>query len=131
MPIAVASFVLDSFDEDPPFIEDPGVSYARVKITKSFRGDIEAGSIVEMLSVRAENGGAGYVAIERISGSVHGHAGSFALLHVGTMAGESQWARWPIVPGSGTGDLALIAGEGRVEIAPDGSHQLHLDYQLF
>jgi hypothetical protein len=130
VPIAVASFVLDSFDEEPPFVEDPGVNYTRIKITKSFRGDIEAQSTVEMLSVRAENRGAGYVAVERLSGSVHGHAGSFALLHVGTMAGEIQWARWPIVPGSGTGGLARIAGEGRVEIAPDGSHQLHLDYEL-
>ena len=80
--------------------------------------------------MRAENGGAGYVAVERISGSVHGRSGSFAVLHMGTMAGESQWARWPVVPGSGTGDLARIAGEGRIEIAPDGTHQLHLDYQL-
>ena len=130
MPIAVSSFVIDSFDEESPFVEDPGVQYARIRITKTFRGDIEAQSTVEMLSVRAENGGAGYVAVERISGSVHGRSGSFAVLHMGTMAGESQWARWPVVPGSGTGDLARIAGEGRIEIAPDGTHQLHLDYQL-
>ncbi len=90
MPIAVSSFVLESFDEEPPFMEDPGVQYARIRIAKTFRGDIEAKSTVEMLSVRAENGGAGYVAVERISGSVHGRSGSFALLHVGTMAGESQ-----------------------------------------
>jgi hypothetical protein len=131
VPIAVATFVLDSFDEEPPFIEDSDVSYARIKIVKSFRGDIEAESTVEMLSVRAENGGAGYVAVERVSGTVHGHGGSFALLHVGTMTVESQWAKWPIVPGSGTGGLVRIAGEGRVEISPDGSHQLHLDYELF
>jgi hypothetical protein len=46
------------------------------------------------------------------------------------MAGESQWARWPVVAGSGTGDLARISGEGRIEIAADGAHQLHLDYEL-
>lgn len=130
MPIAVSSFVLDSFDEEPPFVEDPGVQYARIRIAKTFRGDIEAQSTVEMLSVRAENGGAGYVAVERIAGSVHGRSGSFAVLHVGTMAGESQWARWPVVPGSGTGDLARISGEGRIEIAHDGAHQLHLDYEF-
>jgi hypothetical protein len=111
-------------------VEDPGVQYARIRIAKTFRGDIEAQSTVEMLSVRAENGGAGYVAVERIAGSVHGRSGSFAVLHVGTMAGESQWARWPVVPGSGTGDLARISGEGRIEIAHDGAHQLHLDYEF-
>jgi hypothetical protein len=130
MPIAVCSFVLDSFDEEPPFVEDPGVQYARVRIAKTFRGDIEAHSTVEMLSVRAENGSAGYVAVERIAGSVQGRSGSFALLHIGTMAGESQWARWPIVTGSGTGDLARITGEGRIEISAEGEHRLHLDYEL-
>jgi hypothetical protein len=130
MPIAVSSFILDSFDEDPPFLEDPGVQYARIRIAKTFRGDIQAQSTVEMLSVRAENGGAGYVAVERISGTVHGKSGSFALLHIGTMVVESQWARWPVVPGSGTGELARIAGEGRIEISPEGEHQLHLDYEL-
>jgi hypothetical protein len=130
MPIAVSSFVLDTFEEDPPFLEDPGVNYARIRIAKTFQGDIEARSTVEMLSVRAENGGAGYVAVERISGSVHGRAGSFALLHVGTMVGETQWARWPVVPGSGTGDLARITGEARIEITTDGTHELHLDYEV-
>ncbi len=130
MPIAVSSFVLDSFDEEPAFVEDPGVHYARIRIAKTFRGEIEARSTVEMLSVRADNGGAGYVAVERISGSVHGRSGSFAVLHVGTMTGEPQWARWPVVPGSGTGDLARISGEGRIRITHDGTHQFHLDYEL-
>ena len=52
MPIAVASFVLDSFDEEPAFLEDPGVRYSRIRIVKTFSGDIEAHSTVEMLSVR-------------------------------------------------------------------------------
>lgn len=130
MPIAVARFVLDSYEEDPPYEEDSGVNYARMRIRKTFRGDIEAQSTLEMLSVRAENGSAGYVAVERIAGSVHGRSGSFAVLHAGTMAGESQWARWPVVAGSGTGELARIEGEGRIEIAHDGSHQFHLDYEL-
>lgn len=130
VPIAVSSFVLESFEEDPPFLEDPGVLYSRIHIKKTFRGDIEATSIVELLSVRAEAAAAGYVAVERISGSVHGHLGSFAVLHAGTMAGETQWARWPIVPASGTGDLARIAGEGRIEISAEGTHEFHLDYEL-
>jgi Protein of unknown function (DUF3224) len=130
MPIAVSSFVLDSFDGDPPYIEDAGVNYARLRIAKTFRGDIEGQSTVEMLSVRAENGSAGYVAVERIAGSLQGRRGSFAVLHVGTMAFETQWARWPVVTGSGTGELARIAGEGRIEIAPDGTHEFHLDYEL-
>ena len=108
MPIAVSSFMLDSFDEEPPFVEDPGVQYSRIRIAKTFRGDIEAQSTVEMLSVRAENGGAGYVAVERISGSVHGRSGSFAVLHVGTMAGREPM-----------GQMAGRAGLGDRRSRPD------------
>jgi len=114
--------VLDSYEEDPPYEEDAGVNYARMRITKTFRGDIEAQSTVEMLSVRAENGERrlrGRRADSRVGSC---RSGSFAVLHAGTMAGESQWARWPVVAGSGTHELARISGEGRIEIAPDGSH---------
>jgi hypothetical protein len=130
MPIAVSTFVLEAFEEETPYLEDLGVQYSRIKIVKTFQGDIEAKSSVEMLSVRGQSASAGYVAVERISGTVHGRPGSFALLHVGTMAGETQWARWPVVPGSGTGELVRITGEARIEIGAEGEHQLHLDYEI-
>ncbi|MGA8679701.1 MAG: DUF3224 domain-containing protein [Acidimicrobiales bacterium] len=126
----VAAFTLDSFEAEPPFHEDSGVQYGRTRITKTFTGDIEATSTVEMLSVRAEAGGAGYVALERVSGRVDGKVGGFALLHVGTMTAAGSWAKWPIAPGSGTGELAGISGEGRIEIGSDGAHTLFLDYDL-
>jgi hypothetical protein len=126
----VAPFTLDEFDQEPPYHEDPGVAFARARIAKTFRGAIEATSSAEMLSVRGADGGAGYVALERISGTVHGRRGSFAVVHIGTMTGDEIWAKWPIVPGSGTGGLAGITGEGRIEIAPDGAHTFFLDYDL-
>ena len=63
-------------------------------------------------------------------GTLHGRTGTFAILHAGTMTEDSIWARWPISPGSGTGELEGIRGEARIEIAPDGAHTLHLDYEL-
>jgi hypothetical protein len=130
MPQAISPFALDSFAPEPPYREDRGVKYARTHIDKTFRGDIEAQSTVEMLSASAEDGGAGYVALERIEGSVHGRSGSFALVHIGTMTGEGHWAKWPVVPGSGTGELAGISGEARIEIDAAGAHTLFLDYEL-
>ncbi|HUO48649.1 MAG TPA: DUF3224 domain-containing protein [Acidimicrobiales bacterium] len=127
---AVAPFTLDAFEQDPPYCEDGPAAYARARIAKTFTGDIEGASTVEMLSVRVDGQGAGYVALERVVGSVEGRQGSFALLHVGTMEGDAVWARWPVVPGSGTGELAGISGEGRIEIGPDGAHAFHLDYEL-
>ena len=126
---AVASFDLDKFEPAPPYREDDGVKHNRVQILKTFRGDIEGHGSVEMLAAQAD-GGAGYVALEHIGGTVNGRSGGFSLLHIGTMAGAEQWARWPVVPGSGTGDLRTIRGEGRIDIDPEGHHTLTLDYEL-
>lgn len=85
---------------------------------------------VEMLAAGGPSGGAGYVALERITVTIGGRAGSFALLHVGTKDAAGSWAKWPIVPGSGTGELAGIRGQGRIDIAEDGGHTFVLDYEL-
>jgi hypothetical protein len=127
---AVSPFTIDIFEQSPPYAEDTGVAYARASVAKTFSGDMEASSTVEMLSVRVDGEGAGYVAVERVTGSVHGRSGTFALLHVGTMAGGETWARWPVVPGSGTGELAGLRGEGHIEIDPDGAHAFVLDYEM-
>jgi hypothetical protein len=127
---ATAPFTLDVFETDEPYDTVDGVGYARTRIDKTFRGDLEATSHVEMLAVRGDGDGAGYVALETVRGTLQGRVGTFALLHAGTMTSESLWARWPISPGSGTGELVGIRGEATIEIAPDGAHTLHLDYEL-
>ena len=126
----VAPFTLDTFDQDPPYLEDGDVAYGRARISKTFRGALQATSTVEMLSVRAPGDSAGYVALEHVTGALDGRAGSFALLHIGTMVGTETWARWPVVPGSGSGELAGLTGEARIEIDAEGVHTLHLDYEL-
>jgi uncharacterized protein DUF3224 len=125
---ATASFVLDTFAPEPPYAEDGGITYSRAHIDKTFRGEVEGHSTVEMLSVQGD--GSGYVGLERFEVRVRGRAGTFAMLHCATMEGEQRWATWPIVPGSGTGELEGIHGEGEIIIAPDGSHTLVLRYQL-
>ena len=130
MPNAVSPFTLDRFEPEQPFFEEPGIRYGRAHIDKTFGGDLEARSFVEMLSVQSDGGGAGYVAVERIEGMLHGRAGSFALLHLGTMTHDDQSMQLPIVPGSGTGELTGISGEARIEIAEDGAHTLFVDYEV-
>jgi hypothetical protein len=127
---AISPFTLDVVESDDPYSTIDGIAYARTRIEKTFGGDLDATSHVEMLSVRGEGDGAGYVALETVRGSLHGRTGTFAILHAGTMTGDEVWARWPISPGSGTGELEGLHGEVRIEIAPDGAHTLHLDYEL-
>lgn len=106
------------------------MTYSRVEIRKTFTGDLEAQGSVEMLAVQAGEPGSGYVALERIEGTLQGRRGGFAVLHQGTMVGEVTSGRWPISPGSGTGELKGISGEARIEIDQEGAHTLFLDYQL-
>jgi hypothetical protein len=126
---ALAIFTVDSVEPDPPQREIEGVSYGRVVIKKTFRGDVDGHGSVEMLACRSE-AGAGYVALEHIDARVGGCRGTFGLLHLGTMANGEPSGQWPIVPGSGTGELRGIKGEGRIDIATDGTHTFTLDYEL-
>lgn len=137
MPHTSAAFVIESQEPRPlELATDSGVHYGGMTLSKTFTGAIQGTSTVEMLYTRTPRGdgsfaGAGYVALERISATVDGRNGSLVLLHVSTVLGdEPPLARYLISPGSGTGELAGISGVGLITIDPDGSHTLHLDYEL-
>ena len=137
MPHTSAAFVIDSQKARAlEFARETGVDYGRLELSKTFTGAIDGTSTVEMLYTRtpATDGsfaGAGYVALERISGTVDGREGSFALLHISTVVGnEPPLSRYLISPRSGTGELTGISGVGLITIADDGTHTLHLDYEL-
>jgi hypothetical protein len=99
-------------------------------IDKRFGGDLEATSKGQMLAVRTKvEGSAGYVALERVEGTLAGRAGSFVLQHSGTMTRGAQQLSIAVVPDSGTGELEGLAGQMRINIA-DGRHSYEFDYTL-
>jgi hypothetical protein len=113
-----------------PYDTSDGVSLARVSIIKQFHGDLDASSTVEMLGARTPiEGSAGYVAIERITGSLHGKSGSFVLQHSGTMTRGRADAIVSVVPDSGTGELLGIVGQMKIDVV-DGKHLYTFDYTL-
>src|SRR3954463_6493560 len=88
---------------------DPTVG--RMAIDKRYHGDLDATSKGEMLASRTEvDGSAGYVALERVTGTLHGRAGSFSLQHSGTMNRGVPQLSVTVVPDSATGELAGLAG---------------------
>lgn len=102
----------------------------RMAIAKQFHGDLEGTSRGQMLTaMTAVDGSAAYVAIEEFQGTLHGRSGAFALQHSGTMSRGAQELSVRVVPDSGTGELAGIAGEMTIEIA-DGAHSYTFDYTL-
>ena len=110
--------------------DDTGLPISRFSGVKQFHGDMDGTSKVEMLSAGdPSKGNAGYVAIEYVTGSLHGRPGSFALQHTGTMEGGSYKLSVTVVPGTGTGELTGIAGTFNVIIA-SGKHSYTFDYTL-
>ena len=102
----------------------------RMSIDKQFKGDLEAESKGQMLSSSTEvEGSAGYVAMERVSGTLHGRHGTFVLQHNGTMTRGVPELIVSVVPDSGTGDLVGLAGRMTIEIV-DGTHLYGFEYTV-
>jgi len=102
----------------------------RMTIAKELHGDFEGTSTGQMLtSMTKTQGSAGYVAIERMTGTLHGRTGSFDLHHLGIMNRGTQQLTISVVPDSGTDQLTGITGTMTIKIA-DGKHSYEFDYNL-
>jgi len=113
-------------------IGDPTVG--RMSIDKQFHGDLEATSKGQMLAAMTDvKGSAGYVAIERVTGTLRTpsgvRSGSFALQHSGTMTRGVPLLSVTVVPDSGTAQLAGLAGKMTINIV-DGKHSYDFEYTL-
>ena len=99
-------------------------------IDKQFHGDLIATSKGEMLAAGTDTkGSAGYVALERVAGTLHGRKGTFYLQHNGIMTrGQGQLAV-VVVPDSGTGELAGLTGTMEIKIE-GGKHFYDFAYTL-
>jgi hypothetical protein len=107
-----------------------GINLGRMSIDKTFDGGLKAHSQGEMLSAMTpEKGSAGYVAIEQVSGTLSGRKGGFVLQHFGTMNKGQDHLVLEVVPGSGTGQLAGLAGKMAINI-DDGQHLYEFEYEL-
>lgn len=103
----------------------------RMTLDKQYHGDLEATGKGQMLTAGTEVKGSGaYVAIERVTGTLNGHSGSFILQHSGTMAQGVPQLTIIVVPDSGTGELKGLSGKMMIDIAMDGKHSYEFEYTL-
>ena len=109
--------------------ESSGVS--RMSIDKVFHGALEGTSKGEMLAYgsTAGNGSAGYVAMERVTGTLDGKHGSFVLQHTATMDRGAPSLSVTVVPDSGTDELVGLKGKMSIEVAA-GKHSYTFEYEL-
>ena len=101
-----------------------------MSIAKTFHGDLDGTSTGQMLAVRTPvEGSAGYVAMERVSGTLAGHKGSFALQHSGTLDKGAASLSVSVVPDSSTEGLAGLKGTMDIIVSP-GRHDYVFRYTL-
>ena len=101
----------------------------RMSIEKEFHGDLEGTGKGQMLTAGAEQGSGAYVAIEKVSATLAGRKGAFALYHKGIMTRGEPDLAVIVVPDSGTGELAGISGTLNILIE-DGKHRYDFEYSL-
>ena len=102
----------------------------RMVFEKQIHGELEASSKGQMLTAGTDvKGSAGYVAIEKVTGTLKGHTGTFVLQHTGTMNRGQLQLTITVVPDSGTGQLAGLTGTFNINVA-DGKHSYDFAYTL-
>ena len=108
--------------------EDAGIG--RMSLSKHFHGDLAGTSVGQMVAaMTAVKGSAGYVAMEKVTGALHGRSGTFVLQHNGTMTRGEPQLSVTVVPDSGTGELAGLAGTLAILIEGK-NHSYEFDYTL-
>jgi len=110
--------------------DSAGGPFGRLFLDKQFHGDLEATSKGQMLGAgTAVEGSAGYVALELVSGTLHGRRGTFILQHTGSMTKGVPAMSVVVVPDSGTDQLTGLAGKMTIIIA-GGKHSYDFEYRL-
>ena len=127
---ATGSFDVKMEPQKPDNAAAEAAGLGRMSIDKQFHGDLEATSKGEMLSVMNRDlGSGGYVAIEKVTGTLQGRTGSFVLQHNATMDRGKPLLQIVVLPDSGAGDLTGISGTLTIRIE-NGKHFYDLDYTL-
>ena len=130
MKTANARFAIKSWDEKP-YSEGEGLpKLTRASVIKTFTGDIEGEGQVEYLMMYRSDGSAAFVGLERINGRVAGRTGSFVLQRTGVFEGGQAKESYFVIPGSATGDLAGLHGDGKSAVGHGMEHPFVLDYDL-
>jgi hypothetical protein len=127
---ATGMFEIKKWEEQPYHESDDGAKMTSAHVSFLYHGAIEGESIMEYLMSYRPDGTGVYVGLERIAGSIDGRSGSFVLQHTGTFASDGVRGTYLVVPGSGTGDLHGLRGEGSLSISGAGPYPLTLDYDI-
>lgn len=127
---ASSRFTIENWDEKPYSEGEDLPKLTRAAVTKTFTGDIAGEGHVEYLMMYRSADSATFVGLERIVGQVAGKAGSFVLQRTGTFENGVAKESYSVIPGSGTGELSGLRGEGTTSVGHGMEHPMTLNYEL-
>lgn len=126
---AKATFAIKSWEEKTYEELEGDGKLTRASVEYRYEGEIEGVGKVEYLMAYSDSANATYVGVERIVGRIEEREGSFILQHIGMFEGGTATSALSVVPGSGTGHLSGLRGEGEAVAAGDEpSYPVTLDY---
>ena len=127
---ANARFAIKKWDEKPYSEGQDQPKLTRASVTKTYTGDIEGEGHVEYLMMYRSDGSATFVGLERIVGRIGGKSGSFVLQRTGVFEGGQAKESYSVIPGSATGDLQGLRGDGSSAVGHGMEHPFALSYEL-
>jgi uncharacterized protein DUF3224 len=125
---ATGRIAVHSYEPAPYDQPANGPKLVRIRVAETFSGDIEGEGVAAFLQVSLTEDSASFVGLERVTGQIGDRAGRFVLQDGGSLAGTTVSGTWFVVPGSGTGQLAGLRGEGGFVAQLGESAQVTLDY---
>ena len=125
---ANARFAIKSWDEKPYSEGQRQPRLTRARVTKTYTGDIEGEGQVEYLMMYRNDGSATFVGLERVVGRIGGKVGSFVLQRTGVFEGGQAKESYSVIPGSATGDLQGLVGDGTSAVGHGMEHPFTLSF---
>ena len=127
---ALARFTIQSWDEKP-YSEGPDQpKLTKAAVAKTYTGDIDGEAHVEYLMMYRSDGTASFVGLERFTGRLAGRRGSFVLQRTGVFEAGQAKESYSVVPGSATGELEGLTGEGATSLGHGKEYPFTLSYSL-
>jgi Protein of unknown function (DUF3224) len=111
---AVAKITVQS-SEATPYDQTASPALIEIHLSETFTADIDGQSPVRALQVLRDDKSACLVSMQRFRGKLGGRQGTFVLQGSEIVENRKIKATWVVVPGSGTGDLSGLGGEGGFE----------------
>jgi hypothetical protein len=127
---ARGNFKVQSWDEDGYAETGDGGKLTRASVKQKFSGDIQGEGAVEYLMAYREDKTAHFVGLQHVAGRLGDRSGEFVLETAGTFDGQVAKGDWKVVPGSGTGDLRGLRGEGGFSAPHGPDAAVTLDYDF-